>query len=197
VQADFAVELGSDDETLEFPWSAANGKPRYFDLKRHPDLLPNVEEAAQVPELGEFLVSVNSSFSALETAKCDAWFSPEINPEEEIFGGTCKFGCYVDLLLSDPPKRYSFAEHEQFARRITELLKRVPEIPASAEFLLRRCYYHEEENSEETRPGFYITFYLFGYGDEEKQARQRWAIALRLVENAMRQLSATHLKPKN
>lgn len=191
MQADFAVELGSDDETLEFPWSPAGRELRYVDLKRHPDLLSNIDEAVSVPELGEFLVAVNSPSGALETAKCDAWFSSEISPEEEVFGGTCKFGCYVDLLFSDPIKRYSFAEHEDFARRITGLLKRVPEIPASAEFLLRRCYYHEE-NSEETGDGFYITFYLFGYGGEQKQARQRWAIALRLVENAMRQLSAGH-----
>jgi len=40
------------------------------------------------------------------------------------------------------------------------------------------------------REGFYITFYLFGYDDDEAQARQRWAIALKLVENAIRQTSA-------
>jgi hypothetical protein len=196
VQADFAVELGADDETLEFPWSAGPGQPRYFDLKRHPDLLPNVEEAARLPELCEFLVSLNSPSSVLETAKCDAWFSGEINPEEEIFGAACKFGSYVDFLFSDAPKRYSFPEHEQFARRITELLKHVPEIPAAAEFLLRRCYYHEE-NSQDTREGFYFTFYLFGYGEDEKQARQRWAIALRLVENAIRQLYGNPAKSKS
>jgi hypothetical protein len=197
VQADFAVELGADDETLEFPWSSASGQPRYFDIKRFPDLLSSIEEAVRVPELGKFLVAVNSTSGALESAKCDAWFSSEINPEDEIFGGSCKFGCYVDLLFADPTTRYSFPEHEQFVRRLTELLKRAPEIPASAEFLLRRCYYHGE-NSEETRDGFYITFYLFGYGVEEKQARQRWAIALSLIENAVRQLSASYFsKSKN
>ena len=82
--------------------------------------------------------------------------------------------------------RGSFAEHERFARRVTQLLKRVPEIPAATEFLIRRCFYHVED---EVREGFYITFYLFGYGDEEPQARQRWAIALKLVENAVRQAS--------
>jgi hypothetical protein len=197
VQADFAVELGADDETLEFPWFTAVGQLRYFDLKRQPHLLPNIEEATRLPELGEFLIAVNSSSSALETAKCDAWASNQINSEEEVFGAACKFGGYVDFLFSDPPRRCSFPEHEQFARRITELLKRVPEIPVSAEFLLRRCYYHQQ-NSEETREGFYITFYLFGYGEDEKQARQSWAIALRLVENAIRQLSASpSAKSKN
>ncbi|MGH9547532.1 MAG: hypothetical protein ACRD23_20165 [Terriglobales bacterium] len=185
MEADFAVELGADDETLELPWAAADGGPRYYDLKRQPELLLYIEEATRVPELGEFLAVVNSPTSHLETAKCDAWPSTEINPEEEIFGAAYKFGSYVDVLFSREASRCSFAEHEQFAKRITQLLKRVPEIPAAAELLVRRCFYH---TADETRDGFYITLYLFGYGDDEPQARQRWAIALKLVENAIRQV---------
>ena len=109
-----------------------------------------------------------------------------MQPEEEIFGANCKFASYIDLLFSDEPRRFSFSEHEQMATRLTQLLRRVPEIPAAAEFLVRRCHYHHEEK---TRDGFYITFYLFGYGDDEPQAQQRWAIGLKLVENAIRQIS--------
>ena len=43
-------------------------------------------------------------------------------------------------------------------------------IPAAAEFIVRRCFY---QLADRIRDGFYITFYLFGYGDEEAQARQR------------------------
>jgi len=39
------------------------------------------------------------------------------------------------------------------------------------------------------REGFYVTFYLFGYGEDEAQARESWAIGLKLVENAIRQMS--------
>jgi hypothetical protein len=186
VQADFAVELGADDEVLEMPWAAEGGGPRYYDLKRHPELLSSVEEAARLPELGEFLSRVNSPKSLLETAKCDAWPSMGMNPEEEIFESSHKFCSYIDLLFSDEPKRCSFPEHERLTKRLIQLLKAVPEIPAAAEFLIRRCYYHVEE---EIREGFYITFYLFGYGDEV-QSRQHWAIGLKLVANAIRQLSA-------
>jgi hypothetical protein len=34
-----------------------------------------------------------------------------------------------------------------------------------------------------------MTFYLFGYDSDEVFARQRWAIGLKLVENAILQLS--------
>jgi hypothetical protein len=188
VEAYFAVELGADDEVLDLPWASADSAVRYYDLKRHPDLLIYVKEAQRLAALGEFLTAINSSASILETAKCDAWHTTEMQPEEEIFGANCKFGSYIDLLFSDEPRRFSFSEHEQMATRLTQLLRRVPEIPAAAEFLVRRCHYHHEE---ETRDGFYITFYLFGYGDDEPQAQQRWAIGLKLVENAIRQISAS------
>ena len=187
MEADFGVELGGDDETLELPWAAAEGGPRYFDLKRQPELLREIEEAWRVPELGEFLAAINTPAGILETAKCDAWSSTEMNPEEEIFGAARKFGSYVDLMFSQGSLRFSFPEHEQLVRRIVQLLKRVPEIPAAAELIIRRCSYHVPDG---IRDGFYVTFYLFGYGDDEFQARQCWAIALKLVENAIRQISA-------
>lgn len=184
MQADFAVELGPDDETLDLPWADEARRLRYYDLKRHPDMRVNIEEVRREPALGEFLSTMNSAASIFETAKCDAWPSNEMNPEEEIFGATHKFGSYVDFLFVDEQARLDFPRHEEFARRLTALLKKAPEIPAGAEFLIRRCRYHQEE---QVRTGFYTTFYLFGYGDDEAQAHQRWVIGLKLVENAIRQ----------
>jgi len=183
VQADFAVELGADDETLEMPWDAPADGLRYYDVKRHPELLADITEAQSAPEMRQFLCAVNAPVSALETAKCDLWSSTEINAEEEIFGATHKFGSYVDLLFSDASSRFSFDQHEQLAKLLTEHLQEVPEIPAAAEFLIRRCYYHD---GKRIRDGFYITFYLFGYGDDEVESRQCWAIALKLAEDAIR-----------
>ena len=182
MEADFAVELGGDDETLALPWAAGENGPRYYDLKHYPELLLSVPEAQREAALGEFLAALNAPASILETAKCDAWSTQEVNPEEEIFGATCKFGSYIDLLFSDD-RRFDFPALEGFAKRLVSLLKQVPEIPAAAELLIRRAYYRED------RDGFYGTLYVFGYGDDEPQARQRWAIALKLVENAIRQIS--------
>lgn len=192
VEADFAVELGADDETLDFPWAGA-GSLRYYDLKRQPELILNIEEVRRFPELGEFLVAVNSTASIFESAKCDAWSTREMTVEDEIFGADCKFCSYVDLLFSAPPARLSFPEHEHWAKRVVQLLKRVPEIPVSAEFLIRRCFYHEVEEARaaKSQAGFYITFYLFGYGDDEVRARQLWAIGLKLAGNAIRQASVS------
>ena len=189
MQADFGVELGADDEVLELPW--AWEAVRYYDLKRHPDLMALVEEAQRIPELRSFLVAMNSPAGILESAKCDVWASRDLSAEEEIFGAEWKFGSYVDLLFSSPAMRFSFAAHEDFAKRLSEVLKRVPEIPAQAELLVRRCFYADAGDGY----GFYITFYLFGYGNDEPSARRQWAIALKLVENAIRQLSPRAPRP--
>ena len=186
---DFGIELGSDDEVLEMPWAAGDAGARYWDLKRHPEQLSKLVEANGFPELAEFLAGVNSASSIFESAKCDVWSSADMNPEEEIFGASLKFGSYVDLVFADEGSRFSFTQHEKFVKRITQLLRRVPEIPASSEFLVRRCYYHIQ-NLDQPRQGFYLTHYLFGYGADERQARQQWAIGMKLVANGIRQISA-------
>lgn len=186
MQVDYAVELGADDETLELPWAAPGGSPRYYDLKADPNALDLIAEATQAADLRDFLRAVNSPASMLASAKCDYWVSDEIQPEEEIFGLPWKFGSYVDLVFASPSLRFDFGGHEEFVKELAALLKKAPDIAAAAEFLLRRCYYH---NDQGTRAGFYFTFYFFGYGRDEATARVLWGVALNLVSNAIKQLS--------
>ena len=185
MQVDFAVELGRDDETLDLPW--AGPEACYYDLKRNPAALEQVTEALGNNALRDFLLTVNSPASILESAKCDTWATDKINPEEEIFRAPSKFGSYVDLLFTSPAARTSFEAHERLLRELKTRLQRGPEIPAAAEFLLRRCYYHNPETVDD---GFYVTFYLFGYGEDEAKARRQWEIALPLVGKVVTQLSS-------
>jgi len=73
MDADFSIELGREDPVLDFPWKDPAGKLAYVDLKRRPELLAWIEEAGKFPELGEFLQTMNSARSMVETTKCDAW----------------------------------------------------------------------------------------------------------------------------
>jgi len=183
VEADFSIELAPEDETLEFPWFDPEGRLHYYDLKRHPEYIDRLDELQNFPELRAFLARLNSSSSAMETAKCDAWFTAEMAVEDEIFSAACKCACYVDLLFSDG-RRFSFPEHQRFAEKMTELLKQMPEVPAAAELLLRRCYYRQ---SSDVAAGFYFTTYLFGYGEDAAQARQHWATGAILLADAIAQ----------
>ncbi len=187
MDADFSVELGSDDPVLDFPWTDPAARLAYVDLKRQPELLPQIEEAKQYPELAEFLRSVNSARGCFESAKCDVWATEELVPEEEVFGASHKFASYVDVVFSDAAGRRSFPRHEQFVRQLAALLRRAPEISSSAEVCVRRCFFGE---GGETRQGFYFTVYVNGYGDDEAAARKNWTIGMTLVGNAMAQLSA-------
>ena len=181
--AEWGVELGADGPQLEIPWSSDDGQLRFFDLKRQPELLLEVREACFYPELAEFLAWANSADSVLETAKCDAWTSRQIEAEEEVFGEPCKFGSYVDLLFADSDKRSRFADNEEFVQGITRLLRHAPEMGSAAEFIVRRGF--DRRRQAEPCDCFYITFYLHGYGEDEEQARKRWGIALKMVQHAI------------
>ena len=188
MQADFSVELGAEDDCLELPWASPDGTLRYYNLRRQPELLLNVQEAFENEELGHFLASINSSGSIFESSKCDLWTTRELNEEELIYGAGCKCASYIDLVFTEPEPRYCFEQYEELARTLCGLLKRVPEISSAAEFIIRRCYFAAEP--EEKQEGFGITFYLSGYGEDEDAARSHWNIGLRLVENALLQISA-------
>jgi len=202
MDADFSIELGREDPVLDFPWKDPAGKLAYVDLKRHPELIARIEEAEKFPELGEFLRAMNSARSMVETAKCDAWATTELSPEEEVYDASHKFVSYVDVVFSNIDVRLSslhqsssrqfslrdsLPAHEQFARKLVELLRRVPETPSAAEVCVRRCYFGEDGG---VREGFYCTLYVSGYGNDSASARQNWAVALKLMGNAIVQLSA-------
>jgi len=84
--------------------------------------------------------------------------------------------------------RQSLSDHEQFARNLVELLRRAPEAASVAEVCVRRCYFGEEGD---VREGFYCTLYVSGYGNDGASARQNWGRGLKLMENAIMQLSAS------
>jgi hypothetical protein len=145
MHADFSVELGHDDPVLELPWASDDGSIRYYDLKKYPELIQQIPEAVVYPEISAFLVRVNAPDSSLETAKCDAWLSQEIAPEEEIFGADRKFVSYIDIVFVDETARSSFEKHEEFAEELCRLLSRAPDIGATVELVIRRCYYHRPQ----------------------------------------------------
>jgi hypothetical protein len=187
MDADFSIELGHEDLVLDFPWTDQAGELAYVDLKRQPELMAKIKETEKFPELAEFLRKVNSARSIVESAKCDVWTTTELNAEEEVFHAAQKFASYVDLVVSDGECRRSFSFHEGFAKKLTELLRRAPEIRAAAEICVRRCFF---SGGADTAEGFYFTLYTNGYGEDEAGARKSWAIAMNLVGNAVVQLSA-------
>ena len=187
MDADFSIELGREDPVLDFPWTDPASKLAYVDVKRCPELMASIEEAEEFPELGEFLRVMNSARSMVETAKCDAWATTELSLEEDVYDASHKFASYVDVVFSEIDMRQSFVLHEQFARKLVELLRRVPDTPSAAEVCVRRCYFGEDSG---VRDGFYCTLNVSGYGNNDANARQNWGVGLKLIRNVILQLSA-------
>ncbi len=186
MDADFSIELGREDPVLDFPWTDPAGKFAYVDLKRRPELMAEIEEAQRLPELAELLCFVNSGTSVLQTAKCDAWETTELSPEEEIYDASHKFASYVDVVFSDIEMRRSFSTHEHFVQKLVDLLRRSPVAPSAAEVCVRRCYFGEGDDPQE---GFYCTLYVSGYGNDGADARQNWGVGLKSMGNAIVQIS--------
>jgi hypothetical protein len=169
MHADFSVELGRDDAALELPWNSTDPAVRHYDLKNHPELLQQIPEAMAYPELGAFLARINAAGFPLATAKCDAWRSREVAPEEEIFGDR-KFVSYIDLVFEGEAERCSLEKHEAFAKDLCRLLGQAPEIPAAVEVVIRRCYYHGEGHLPETADDAVEKKFKAGNGTEARDA---------------------------
>lgn len=204
MHADYSVELGREDPALELPWSSPDGAARYYDLKRNPDLVLQIPEALRATELSSFLTRINATGFPLQTAKCDLWFSKELSGEEEIFAAAGKFVSYIDLVFSEtaenseqplqspqarpPARRSDLAAHEALVKNLCTLLKRAPEITATVELVIRRCYYRRQDDPEKSDDGFCITTYVSGFGEDETEARRSWSIALTLLQHALVQV---------
>ena len=178
MDADWSVELARDDPALEFPWSSPDWSRGYIDLLRSPELVSEIPEAAGCPELTQCLTALNAPTSAWQTVKCDVWPDDELGVGELIHDARLKFCSYVDLIARNAPARFSFERHECFVKSAARQLSNDDEQPISYEFTVRRCWFHSERVGDDLTPGFYVTFYLFGYGSDEAQARARWAEGL-------------------
>lgn len=179
MNADWSVELGHDDPALEFPWSSEDGAQRFVDLSQNISSIEEIAEAQKYPELAEFLREVNVTSSPWITAKCDLWIDRELGEAEQIYGAQMKMGSYVDLIRRNQAERFSFALHEHFVKQTTLTLQQTADAAMACELIVRRCWYHTEGVPQrEPAPGFYISVYIFGYGDDEVQTRNAFGQAL-------------------
>jgi hypothetical protein len=179
MEACYSVELGAEDAVLDLPWSDPDGNVAYYDIRSDPELLEDIPEAQQYPDLRGFLRRINVRESPFETAKCDVWSTDDLQYEDVIFDASTKFGGYIDLVFTDD-RRYSFAAHETFAREFAKRVRLADDIPASAELIVRRL--HEQHGRPDA---FYFTLYAFGFANQEAEARGHWAHALAIVLRAL------------
>jgi hypothetical protein len=180
MDADYSVELGPDAPALELPWDDPERRFAYVDLRSKPDAIERVPEARQFPALRKLLVAVNSLQSAWQTAKCDVW-TESVDAAENLYGAGFAQSCYVDLVLTEHRKlqRGSLELHEKLARQIARSLESDETLEASAEIVVRRCYFHDDDKAiDASDAGYCLTLYISGFGSSADEAASRWESAM-------------------
>jgi len=178
MDADYSVELGPTAPALEIPWTDPEGRLQYVDLRAAPDAIVHIAEARQFPALARFLAEMNSPQSDWQTAKCDVW-TEEVEPAENFYGWGFAQSCYVDLVLATGAMRDNLEAHEWMAGSVARALEEHDELEASAEIVVRRCYFHRDGVEAESDAGYCLTLFVTGYGSSAQEAGECWDRAMK------------------
>lgn len=179
MDADYSVELGPTAPALEIPWQDPDGRLHYVELCNDPGSLhgnvDRIPEAQQFPALGRYLIAVNSPESDWQTAKCDVWLDETEAAENRGF----EQSCYVDIVLAGRATalRCSLEAHQRLARELAQSLETDTTLEATAEIVVRRCYFHCG-NSEDSDAGYCMTLFVSAYGGSPEKAAECWERAM-------------------
>jgi hypothetical protein len=181
MEADWSVELMAEDPVIVVPWAAKSDDARkceFVDLRPGANLIDEIEEGRQVPELRAALLLLNSTASPLWTVKCDTWESDNpVDPYEMDAAPadtSFSFGSYIDLLAKDGVLQASFDRQEQWVRAITDTLRAVPARAARVELVLRQAQVNQAA-------GYGVSWFVEGCGATAQRAREAWSEALGLA----------------
>jgi hypothetical protein len=207
MDADYSIELGADAPALELPWVDPEGHLEYIDLRREPAGIECIPEAREFPALRALLIDVNSQHSSWQTAKCDVW-AEAVDATENLYGAKFARNCYIDLVLTAQwtPQRESLELHEKLARQLAQSLERDESLEATAEIVVRRCYFHREVGAKEfsgtehpmdtSDAGYCLTLYVSGFGTSVEAAVAGWERAMGLAAGCLVHLQPQEERPK-
>jgi hypothetical protein len=159
MEADWGIEIGGGAPVIEALWVG------FVDLRRSPERIGEIAEAAQFPALANLLRALNGAASPLWTAKCDLW-EPEtadltlgetanhpsvgheptnqvetsqdpITPERaNPPAPPTALACYIDLLPLEGVVFADWKQAESFCRDWIARLDQLQSIPAGSPSLL-------------------------------------------------------------
>jgi len=149
IDADWSVEIGGGAAAIEAFWTG------FVDLRKEPERIAEIGEAAQFAPLARMLLALNGSVSCWWTSKCDLW--------EESEDASTRLACYVDLLPFEEKVFGSWLKAETVSRRVASALDGNAAATGSVEAVVRIAVAGEAE-------GFGITLYLSADGATREAA---------------------------
>ncbi len=176
MQADWEFEAGAGDPIVDAAWTGL------VDLRRNPEGIRKIGEAALVPALAPALLRLNSASSPVWTAKCDVWTPEAIDPVELDAPDpqtACALACYIDLLPCDATDWRTIAGMEAYCRHLCGLLRAIPARCCRADLVVRRAVLSAETES------LGITAYLCGCGANSSQAASALSAAIAALVDSL------------
>jgi len=181
MEADFEVQVGGGAPVIEALWEG------FVDLRRSPERVYEISEAATFPALAEALLALNGLDAPLWTSKCDVW-DPHAAEMEAFEPGQsalperhhAALACYIDLLPRSSLVFADWKDAEDFCRRWVAQIE-AEEMggathdathSATVDLIVRQAIAGEAE-------GFAITAYLGVVADYRAGAEEALAAALR------------------
>lgn len=176
MDADWEFEVGGGAPVIEAEW------PGFVDLRRAPQRIAEIAEAAAFPPLAALLQRLNADGSPLWTAKCDLWepqaeVSAEASSDRNTEARTeasAALACYIDLL---PRAGKVFAQPRQAEALCRDWIARLASTPTDhtpecrLDLVIRQAFAGPAE-------GFGITAYLSAKASDPALAASALAAAL-------------------
>lgn len=182
MEADWSVEIGSGLAQINSPWEG------FIDLRKSPQSIDTLAEAAQHPSLRAALISLNAEGSPVFTTKSDIWTlaEDEIDPyefEARSEDTRAGFASYIDVLEQEATQFASFPFHEQRARDLISHLRSIHSRQGRVDLVVRDATINEDH-------GFGLTLYAAGCGRSASEAYAAWKLNLAAAVAAT--ISAAH-----
>lgn len=189
MEADWSIELGEGMAVIDAQWS------EWKDLRRHPQLIEELDEPGLLPALGKLLRRLNAADSGFWTSKCDFWrVEDAVDPYElESDANSCRIAlsCYIDLLAVDGTTWRAVEESKRWAAACVGRLRSRQCSHSRVDVVLRRAILvTEKADSSQPDSAFNLatTIYVTGCGSDEQNA-------IKSLESAMEAL-ITALLPR-
>ena len=138
MQSDWTVACAANDPEIVIPWAGKDPALRFIDLRRSPEALHEIPEAAEYACVAAALQRWNQPDTSLFTAKCDVWSYPaKLFDAEDLPEFAFARGSYIDLLSADAATFTSFQACERQLRAWTDISRSIDLPACRAEWTLR------------------------------------------------------------
>ena len=179
MEADWEFEAGGDAPVIEANCAG------FVDLRRAPERIWELREAAEFPDLAETLLRLNAGSSPVWSSKCDLWLelsSGEFDAGELDAPPGCSAhaaGCYIDLLPRSMERWALPVLVETDCRDLCARFHAIPLRSCRADLVIRNATFAPE------RSGLGITAYLTACGASSSEAAERLRTALRVLADVL------------